>query len=229
MLQRPIELGADLVVHSTTKYISGHSDVMGGAVVSAREDAFFANVRQVQATYGATPSAFDCWLTLRGIRTLHLRMRAHCENARAVAAYLAEHPRVEAVHYPGLAAPAEKAIAAAQMSDFGGMLSFQVVGGRQQSMEVAGETAPIHARATSLGGTESLIEHRGLRRRHRHADARQPAASIRRHRKHRRSANRPRRRRWDKLYAGVPECAPRRKNSPSVEVFHLHTRGSFAL
>ena len=159
MLQRPIELGADLVVHSTTKYISGHSDVMGGAVVSAREDAFFGNVRQVQATYGATPSAFDCWLTLRGIRTLHLRMRAHCENARAVAAYLAEHPRVEAVHYPGLAAPAEKAIAAAQMSDFGGMLSFQVVGGRQQAMEVAAKLR-LFTRATSLGGTESLIEHR---------------------------------------------------------------------
>ena len=127
--------------------------------ISARDDAFFGSVRQVQTTYGATPSAFDCWLTMRGIRTLHLRMRAHCENARAVAAYLAEHPRVEAVHYPGLAAPAEKAIAAAQMSDFGGMLSFQVVGGRQQAMAVAAKLR-LFTRATSLGGTESLIEHR---------------------------------------------------------------------
>ena len=101
------KLGADIVVHSTTKYISGHSDVMGGAVVSAREDDFFERVRQVQATYGA------------------------------VASFLSEHPRVEAVHYPGLAVPEERAIAEAQMSDFGGMLSFQVVGGRQQAMEVA--------------------------------------------------------------------------------------------
>ena len=159
MLQQPLALGADAVVHSTTKYISGHSDVMGGAVIAAREDDFFDRVRQVQATYGAVPSAFDCWLTLRGIRTLHLRMRAHCENARAVASFLSEHPRVEAVHYPGLAAPGERAVAAAQMSDFGGMLSLQVVGGRQQAMEVAARLR-LFTRATSLGGTESLIEHR---------------------------------------------------------------------
>ena len=84
MLQRPINLGADMVVHSTTKYLSGHSDVMGGAVIAANEDPFFDRVRQVQATYGAVPSAFDCWLTLRGVRTLHLRMRAHCENASSI-------------------------------------------------------------------------------------------------------------------------------------------------
>ena len=159
MLQRPLELGADLVVHSTTKYISGHSDVMGGAVIAASESEFFDKVRQVQATYGAVPSAFDCWLTLRGIRTLHLRMKAHCENARTVASFLSEHPRVEAVHYPGLAAPDERAIAASQMSDFGGMLSFQVVGGKQEAMEVAAGLR-LFTRATSLGGTESLIEHR---------------------------------------------------------------------
>ena len=159
MLQRPIELGADLVVHSTTKYISGHSDVMGGAVIAAREDGLFERVRYVQGTYGAVPSAFDCWLTLRGIRTLHLRMRAHCENARTVASFLSEHPRVEAVHYPGLAAPDERAVAATQMSDFGGMLSFQVGGGKQDAMEVAANLR-LFTRATSLGGTESLIEHR---------------------------------------------------------------------
>lgn len=159
MLQQPISLGADAVVHSTTKYISGHSDVMGGAVIAAREDGFFDSVRQVQATYGAVPSAFDCWLTLRGIRTLHLRMRAHCENASAIASFLSEHPRVQAVHYPGLATPEERAVAAAQMSDFGGMLSFQVEGGREQAMEVAAGLR-LFTRATSLGGTESLIEHR---------------------------------------------------------------------
>ncbi len=169
MLQRPIELGADAVVHSTTKYISGHSDVMGGAVIGAREDALFDGVRQVQGTYGAVPSAFDCWLALRGIRTLHLRMRAHCENAGAVAAFLSEHPRVEAVHYPGLigpgltgpglATPEERSIAEGQMSGFGGMLSLQVVGGRREAMEVAARLR-LFTRATSLGGTESLIEHR---------------------------------------------------------------------
>ena len=102
MLQQPISMGADAVVHSTTKYISGHSDVMGGAVIAAREDEFLDSVRQVQATYGAVPSSFDCWLTLRGIRTLHLRMRAHCENASAIASFLSEHPNVQAVHYPRL-------------------------------------------------------------------------------------------------------------------------------
>ena len=159
MLQQPISLGADAVVHSTTKYISGHSDVMGGAVIAARDDGFFDRVRQVQATYGAVPSTFDCWLTLRGIRTLHLRMPAHCENAMAVASFLSEHPRVQAVHYPGLAAPEERKIAAAQMSHFGGMLSFQVVGGKQEALDVAARLR-LFTRATSLGGTESLIEHR---------------------------------------------------------------------
>ena len=156
MLQQPIGLGADAVVHSTTKYLSGHSDVMGGAVIAASDDAFFDKVRRVQATYGAVPSAFDCWLTLRGIRTLHLRMRAHSANARSVASFLSEHPRVQAVHYPGLAA---QAVASAQMADFGGMLSFQVAGGRQQAMDVAAKLR-LFTRATSLGGTESLIEHR---------------------------------------------------------------------
>ena len=159
MLQQPIALGADAVVHSTTKYISGHSDVTGGAVVGARDDGLFERVRHVQGAYGAVPSAFDCWLTLRGMRTMHLRMRAHCENAGAVASFLSEHPRVEAVHYPGLAAPDERAVAESQMSDFGGMLSFQVAGGKQDAMEVAARLR-LFTRATSLGGTESLIEHR---------------------------------------------------------------------
>ena len=124
----------------------------GGRVLSGR-------CGRCRRTYGAVPSAFDCWLTLRGIRTLHLRMRAHCENARAVASFLSEHPRVAAVHYPGLAAPVEREVAAAQMSDFGGMLSFQVEGGRERAMEVAAGLR-LFTRATSLGGTESLIEHR---------------------------------------------------------------------
>jgi cystathionine gamma-synthase len=159
MLQQPISLGADAVVHSTTKYISGHSDVLGGAVIAAREDEFLDRVRHTQATYGAAPSAFDCWLTLRGIRTLHLRMRAHCENASAIASFMSQHPRVEVVHYPGLAAPGERAVAAAQMSNFGGMLSFQVAGSRQEAMDIAAKLR-LFTRATSLGGTESLIEHR---------------------------------------------------------------------
>ena len=159
MLQQPISLGADIVVHSTTKYLSGHSDVMGGAVVAAREDEHFERVQHIQATHGAVPSAFDCWLTLRGIRTLHLRMRSHCDNASAVASFLSEHPRVQAVHYPGLASPDERAVAEKQMSHFGGMLSFQVKGGRREAMEVAARLR-LFTRATSLGGTESLIEHR---------------------------------------------------------------------
>ena len=117
-------------------------------------------MRQVQATYGAVPSAFDCWLTLRGIRTLHLRMRAHCENARTVASFLSEHPRVESVHYPGLAAPDERAIAASQMSGFGGMLVRSRSSAASKRRWKSPPDCACFTRATSLGGTESLIEHR---------------------------------------------------------------------
>lgn len=159
VLQRPLELGADLAVHATTKYLGGHSDVLGGAVVARAEDDFFARVRKVQTTCGAVPSPFDCWLTRRGIRTLPLRVRAHSENAMRVAAFLSEHPRVEAVHYPGLKGHPGHEVAARQMSAFGGMVSFQVKGGREDAMKVAARVK-LFTRATSLGGTESLIEHR---------------------------------------------------------------------
>ena len=158
-LQRPLELGADLIVHSTTKYLGGHSDTLGGAVVGRSADGVMDRVGMIQSTQGAVPSPFECWLVLRGIRTLHLRMRAHCENALAIARFLSDHPRVEAVHYPGLEGHPGHDIASAQMSDYGGMLSFQVRGGRDASMSVAANVK-LFTRATSLGGTESLIEHR---------------------------------------------------------------------
>ena len=159
MLQQPLSLGADLVVHSTTKYLGGHEDVTGGAVVSASDSDFFQRIRLIQNLYGAVPSPFDCWLTLRGIRTLHVRMPAHCANAGRIARFLHDHPSVSAVHYPGLPDHPGHAVAARQMSDFGGMLSFQVAGGRDVAMRVAANVR-LFVRATSLGGTQSLIEHR---------------------------------------------------------------------
>ena len=159
MLQRPLEAGADAVTHSTTKYVGGHGDLTGGAVVCREDGELLAGVRQAQATYGAVPSAFDCWLALRGMRTLHLRMRAHCDNAARVAEFLDAHPRVDAVYYPGLAGHPGHDVAARQMDGFGGMVSFQVAGGREDAMRVAAN-ARLFTRATSLGGTESLIEHR---------------------------------------------------------------------
>lgn len=164
MLLRTLELGADLAVHATTKYLAGHSDVLGGAVIAKENSDFFERVRFIQRTGGAVPSPFDCWLLLRGIRTLPYRMRAHCENARKVAAFLANHPKVCTVHYPGLESHPGHAIAAEQMKDFGGMLSFQVCpdelrSGRENAQRVAGQTK-IFTQATSLGGVESLIEHR---------------------------------------------------------------------
>lgn len=164
MLQRTLDLGADLAVHATTKYLCGHSDVLGGAIITREQSDFFERIRFIQRTGGAVPSPFDCWLLLRGIRTLPYRMRAHCENARKVAAFLADHPSVCTVHYPGLESHPGHAIAAKQMSDFGGMLSFQLCpdelrSGRENAQRVAGRTK-IFTQATSLGGVESLIEHR---------------------------------------------------------------------
>ena len=159
MLQRPFTLGADLVVHSTTKYLSGHEDVTGGAVVSCEDSGIFQRVRLIQNLCGAVPSPFDCWLTLRGIRTLPARMPLHSANAGRLVRFLQDHPRVSAVHYPGLADHPGHDIAARQMSDFGGMLSFQVLGGRSAAMDVAARVR-LFVRATSLGGTQSLIEHR---------------------------------------------------------------------
>ncbi len=168
VLQRPFELGSDLILHSTTKYFGGHCDVAGGIVVAKKDGEFFQRVRAIQYSGGAVPSPFDCWLILRGMRTLPWRMRAHSENGIKVAEFLAKHRKVERVHYPGLRSHPGYEIAQRQMSIrstgaqdglFGGMLSFQVNGGGEAAMSVAAKTK-IFTRATSLGGVESLIEHR---------------------------------------------------------------------
>ena len=165
VLQRPLDLGADLSLHATTKYLGGHGDVTGGAVVAREDGELLARLRQGQTGGGAVPSPFDCWLVLRGIRTLPYRVRAHSENARRVAEYLAAHPAVAAVHYPGLDTHPGHSVAARQMADFGGMLSFEVrptaddPTGRARAFAVAAKVR-LFTRATSLGGTESLIEHR---------------------------------------------------------------------
>ncbi len=159
VLQRPFDLDADLIVHSTTKYFGGHCDVAGGIVIAKIDNEFFQRIRSIQYSGGAVPSPFDCWLILRGMRTLPWRMRAHCENAAKVADFLAQHRQVERVHYPGLPSHPGHEIAQKQMSMYGGMLSFEAKGGRDAAMNVAAKTK-IFIRATSLGGVESLIEHR---------------------------------------------------------------------
>ena len=159
VLQRPLELGADVSMHSTTKYLGGHSDVLSGALIFRERGAPFERLASVQATGGAVPSPFECWLVLRGIRTLPVRVRAQTANAAALAEFLANHPAVEAVHYPGLASHSAHAIAARQMSGFGGMLSVQAGENREESLAIAGRLR-VFTQATSLGGTESLVEHR---------------------------------------------------------------------
>jgi cystathionine gamma-synthase len=159
VLQHPLECGIDLVVHSTTKYIGGHSDVVGGALITKHPNYLFERARAVQKYGGAVPSPFDCWLTRRGIDTLPYRVRAHADNAMRVARYLAGHPSVERVYYPGLETHPGHEIAKKQMEAFGGMLSFEVRGGREQAMGVAAR-CKLFIRATSLGGAHSLIEHR---------------------------------------------------------------------
>ena len=158
-LQRCLDLGADLVLHSTTKYLGGHGDVTGGIVVSARHDGLFEEIRKIQQQAGAVPSPFDCWLVLRGIRTLPYRMRAHSENAARVAKFLNSHPKVVEVYYPGLEGHPGHEVARRQMDLFGGMLSFRVLGGREEAFRIAANTT-LFTRATSLGSYESLIEHR---------------------------------------------------------------------
>jgi len=159
VLQRPFDLGADLILHSTTKYFGGHCDVLGGIVVTKTDNEFFQRIRSVQYEGGAVPSPFDCWLILRGMRTLPWRMRAHSGNAMKIAEFLARHPKVKRVHYPGLQSHPGHKIAAAEMSMFGGMLSLEVRDGYDAAMSVAAKTK-VFIRATSLGGVESLIEHR---------------------------------------------------------------------
>jgi cystathionine gamma-synthase len=154
-LQRPLALGADAVVHSVTKYIGGHSDLIGGAIVSSDPEwieqlAFLVNA------VGAVPGPMDCYLALRGLKTLAVRMRAHCDGARAVASFLSSHPRVQAVHYPGFASHPGHDVAERQMSDFGGMVTFEVATAEEASEVVQGTR--LFFLAESLGGVESLIE-----------------------------------------------------------------------
>ena len=158
-LQRPLALGADLVMHSTTKYLAGHGDVLGGALVTRAADDLFAGILKVQKNAGAMQAPFDAWLVLRGIRSLGARMRVHCENAQLIAEFLSAREGVHAVHYPGLESHAGHAVAMRQMTDTGGMLSIQVAGGAAKAMAVAAKVK-LFTRATSLGSTESLIEHR---------------------------------------------------------------------
>jgi len=156
-LQRPLVLGADFVVHSTTKYLGGHSDVVGGAIIT-NDRAAFEKLKFLQNAVGAVPGPMDCWLVLRGIKTLALRMERHCANARQIAAFLSSHPTVERVHYPGLPGDPGHALAARQMKDYGGMVSFVVRGDETTARRVAMGTQ-LFALAESLGGVESLIEH----------------------------------------------------------------------
>ena len=159
VLQRPLDLGADLAVHATTKYLGGHGDLMGGVVVARRGEGLFERVRHTQVHGGAVLSPFDCWLTLRSIRTLPHRVRAHAAGALAVATFLRGHRRASAVHYPGLPDHPGHALAARQMTAFGGVLSVEIAGGREAAMAVAARVR-VFTRATSFGGVESLIEHR---------------------------------------------------------------------
>jgi cystathionine gamma-synthase len=155
-LQQPLTLGADLVVHSTTKYLGGHSDVVGG-FVATNDDTVSERLAFLQKSLGAIPGPFDCWLVLRGVKTLGVRMQRHCENARAVAAFLVERPRVDRVLFPGLPDHPGHETAVAQMRDFGGMVSF-LLRTEEEAIEVAGRTR-VWKLAESLGGVESLIEH----------------------------------------------------------------------
>ena len=158
-LQHPFALGADLIMHSTTKYLGGHSDTLGGAVVGRGDSPLFQRVRALQRATGGVMAPFDAWLTQRGARTLAYRMRGHSEHALAVARFLASRPEIEAVHYPGLETHPGHAVTMRQMALPGGMLSIQVKGGEAAAMAVAARVK-IFTRATSLGGVESLIEHR---------------------------------------------------------------------
>ena len=159
-LQQPLTLGADVVVHSTTKYVGGHSDVVGGAIV-VRDLDLADQIAFHQNAIGAVAGPFDAWLTLRGIRTLALRMDRHCDNAEKVVGFLTQHAAVSEVIYPGLPEHPGHAVASRQMKRYGGMVSFRVAGGREQALQVC-EKAEVFTLGESLGGVESLIEHPGL-------------------------------------------------------------------
>ncbi len=160
VLTRPLELGADLVMHSATKYLNGHSDVVAGALVTRETDAFWEKIKRVRALGGAILGPFEAWLLARGMRTLFVRVRAASASAAQLAAHFESHPKVAAVLYPGLASHPQHAIAARQMQGgFGGMLSIRVKGGAEAAMAVAARLK-VFKRATSLGSVESLVEHR---------------------------------------------------------------------
>lgn len=159
VLQQPLALGADVAMHSTTKYFGGHSDVLGGALVFARRDALHDAVAHRRHVTGGVLSPFSAWLTLRGCRSLPARMAMHCANARALAEFLAGHPAVARVNWPGLPSHPGHETARAQMRDYGAMLSLHLRGGREAALRVAGKLE-LFANATSLGGCESLVEHR---------------------------------------------------------------------
>ncbi|MGH8378754.1 MAG: trans-sulfuration enzyme family protein [Gammaproteobacteria bacterium] len=159
VLQRPFEYGLDFVMHSTTKYLGGHSDVMGGAIVARQNNVFAERIRFLQSEAGAVPSPFDCWLLLRGAMTLPLRIRAQSQNALAIAQHLSKHKAVENVFYPGLETHPGHELAKRQMRGFGAMLSFTLRGSEAAAMRTVAHVK-LFTRATSLGGVESLIEHR---------------------------------------------------------------------
>lgn len=159
LLLQPLALGADVVMHSTTKYLAGHSDVTGGALVFARDDDFARAVSDARKLHGAIANPFASWLTLRGLRTLAPRLEWQQRNAGAIAAFLSGNARVAAVHYPGLASHPQRALVGPEMRGPGGMLSFEVAGGREAALAVAGRLK-LFINATSLGGYESLVEHR---------------------------------------------------------------------
>jgi len=157
--QQPLALGADLVMHSSTKYFGGHSDLMGGALITKEKNDWWQKIRQVQELGGAIPSPMDCYMLVRSMKTLPYRMRGHVQNAQLLAEFLQKHPKVEQVMYPGLPAHPQHAIAKLQMHSFGGMLSFCVNGGPDEAKCVI-NSLKLFTQATSLGGVESLIEHR---------------------------------------------------------------------
>lgn len=159
VLQQPLSLGCDVVMHATTKYMGGHSDVLGGALVFGKADAYALKIQRIQRLMGMVPAPFDCWLVIRGIKTLAMRVKAQTQHAKALVEFLQTHPRVEKVHYPGLKTHLGHEIALRQMSDFGALLSVQIQGEREEAFEVVNKLK-IFRRATSLGGVESLIEHR---------------------------------------------------------------------
>lgn len=156
---QPLALGADLSLHSTTKYLGGHSDILGGAVISKKSDGFMEHIRDLQITMGAVPSPEDCWMLSRSIRTLPYRVRAHNTNAGRLAEFLQNHPKTDNVFYPGLPTHPGHDIAKKQMSGFGGMISFLVAGDGEEAISVVGKSELI-GRATSLGGVETTWEHR---------------------------------------------------------------------